>query len=221
MAYTTKERREIMAESRAFLEEKGALIYKTRDDALVPRTADTLPTRSAVPRDLDDRFEAFEQAIGEAMSEYFHEEIGPLKRELESLRFEVAALREERQLQRELEGLRGEVKASRAEIPKLPAIASHLEAETARLRRELDALKDRHVRLRTDWSQTNHGLGELRKKTEAAARAAAPVEMEIETSMSRFSVNIHPDAAAALRAFAEAELIDVNAMSLLPSAGTQ
>ena len=45
-------------------------------------------------------------------------------------------------------------------------------------------------------------VAELRKEA-VATRAAASIEMELETSTSRFALwNIHPDAAKALREFA-------------------
>jgi chromosome segregation ATPase len=198
----------------------GEIIYKTRDDARARGNGDGTAARS-VADDLDYRFEAFAEGIAQAMSEYVREEISPLRRELDSLKFEVVALREERKLQRELEGLRLEVAEACKQVPNVPAIARDLKAETARLREELAATQKKLLRLRTDWSQTDYAVGELRKKTEAAA--AASVEVEFESSSTHFQMKAaHPDAARALKEFA-AEIVSGSADGTiwLPGAGTQ
>jgi hypothetical protein len=62
-------------------------------------------------------------------------------------------------------------------------------------------------KLRANQSITDYGLSELRKEA-AATKAAASLEMELETSTSRFVMrNIYPAAAKTLREFAS-QVID-------------
>jgi hypothetical protein len=136
-----------------------------------------------------------------AAREQLERDDASMRRELELSKRELTVLREEVALERGLRDLRAEVEEARKAAPKFPAIARDLEAETARLRKELAAVKDRHTRLRADWSQTDYAVGELRKKTEAAR--AASIEVEFASSSTHFQMKAsHPDAARALKEFA-------------------
>jgi chromosome segregation ATPase len=153
-----------------------------------------------VDRRMDYRLDAMTEATGQVLCQFRAEardEVDIAKRELALLRRELTVLREEVGLERGLRDLRDEVEEARAKIPKF----ERLEAKQARLQCELDATKNKLNRLRTEQSITDYGLSELRKKTEAAARAAVQVDVEFETA--RFTTTLHPDAAAALRQFAE------------------
>jgi hypothetical protein len=131
------------------------------------------------------------------------------RRELELCKRELALLQKEIGLERELRALHEDVAAAKAEIPKLPAIAAQLEAGQKRLREELATVKDKHARLRTDWSTTDYALGELRKEVTAAR--AASIEVEFESSSTHFQMKAtHPAAAAALKQFA-AEIVSGSA----------
>jgi predicted nucleic acid-binding Zn-ribbon protein len=121
-------------------------------------------------------------------------------RDLEITRRELAALREEVKLQQELRDLRAEVEEARQQVPKFPAIASHLEAEQSRLRDELNTTKNR---MRANQSIAEYGISKLREQAWAATRKTASVEMKLETKSSSFTMrDIDPAAAEALRDFA-------------------
>jgi hypothetical protein len=153
-----------------------------------------------------------------AAREQLERDDASMRRELELSKRELTVLREEVALERGLRDLRSEVEETRRQLPKLPAIVSRLEAEQTRLRQEFAATKDKLARLRTDQSITDYGLPQLRKKTEAAAKAAVQVDVEFETA--RFTTTLHPDAAEALRRFA-AEVVDAEQVWLPPPASTQ
>jgi chromosome segregation ATPase len=144
------------------------------------------------------------------------------RRELELSKRELAVLQKEIGFERELRDLHSEVEEARKQVPKVPAIASRLEAEQTALRKELAAVKDQHTRLRSDWSQTDYAVGELRK--EATAAKAASIEVEFASSSTHFQMKAaHPDAARALKEFA-AEIINGEAdgtIWLPGSAGAQ
>jgi hypothetical protein len=81
--------------------------------------------------------------------------------ERESLRREIALLREQIGLERGLRTLRGEVEAARAKIPNFNALEARFEAkqaglkaEQARLQRELKTTRDRLATLRAQHSET-------------------------------------------------------------------
>jgi chromosome segregation ATPase len=197
------------------------------------KTAAGDPWTRWVERHCEYRESVMLDAIGTTLGEFraqarghCEREVGALKRELELLRREFTVLREQVGLERELRDLRAEVEEARAEVPKLPAIAERLEERQARTQRELDETKKKIARARTDLSVTTFCVRELEKKMAAAKRkaSAASVEVELETSTSRFVMrNIHPNAAAALREFA-AQVIDARtggAVQLFgPAAGT-
>jgi hypothetical protein len=137
-------------------------------------------------------------------------------------------LRGELGVARSLTALHGEVEAARAEIPKLPAIVSQLQAETtiarveadkkiAALERELTATKKRLSKARVEQSITNYNLAELQRAQ------ASKAEIQIETSTTLFAMRgLDPQAAQTLRAFAE-QCLDANDLQpiwLSPAAGT-
>ena len=188
------------------------IIHKTRDNARIV-DGDSSPARANaeqawwewVTEHVGHRLRAYSEGlseeIGEAMAEYVGQRVGPLERELELLRREFTVLRQEVGVERGLRDLRAEVAAARKEVPKLPAIASRLEAEQARLQRELDATKDKLGKLRVDQSITDYNLREMRKQAQASAGAS--IEMEFEGTSSHFQIKAaHPDAAKTLREFA-------------------
>ena len=167
-----------------------------------------------VERHCDYRAEFTHQVIAQVISElqvevreHRERDAGIVERELQLMRRELAVLREQVGLARALGDLRAEVEQARAEVPKMPAVAKRLEAEQAHLRSELDATK---LKLRVHQSTTDFAVTELRKQaaatkaaTKAAAAKAASVEMELETSSSRFVMrDIDPAAAEQLREFA-------------------
>jgi hypothetical protein len=200
----------------------AGLVYKRRDDALVaaanPKVARTEDPVSAddnavsepwwrwVEKHCDYRMDVMSEAVAEAlgwtraeMREHTEREVGTLKREIELMRRELAAMREQVALERGLRALRDEVAEARAEMPKLPAITARLEADQVRLRGELDATKRK---LQANQLVMGASLSKLRKQA-AAARVAASVEMELETSSAHFVMrDIHPAAAQALHEFA-------------------
>jgi chromosome segregation ATPase len=163
---------------------------------------------------MDNRFDTYSEAVGKVLGEFraqarehCNREIEIVKRELELTRRELNILREEVGLERGLRDLRSEVAKARKQVPKVPSIAARLEAQQTRLQRELDATKQKVSRLRVDQSITDHGLSELGKQM-ATAKAAASIEMELETSSTHFVMrNIDPAAAKALREFAS-QVID-------------
>jgi uncharacterized protein YdaU (DUF1376 family) len=99
------------------------------------------------------------------------------------------------------------VAEARKQVPKLPAIVDEfdsrqtdLEAEQARLERELAKTKDRLGKMRVDQSIAGYSISQL-EKAAAASKTVASIEME--TSAARFVIqNIHPGAVKALREFA-------------------
>jgi chromosome segregation ATPase len=105
-------------------------------------------------------------------------------------------------------------------VPKLPATVSRLEAEQARLQRELDATKKTLSKLRAKQSTISYGLSEVHKDI-TAAKAAASTEMTLETSTARFVArDLHPDAAAALKEFASQVVDAYDGSPLWLSEGT-
>jgi outer membrane murein-binding lipoprotein Lpp len=224
--FTTAQREGILAEARANLSKKTTevrtrtspeIVYKTHVNAPPARDERTTPVASGaevpwwewVERCVDGRLTATVEGIGQAAGE-LHDEalrsIATLKRELDQLRQEVTALREQVGLERGLRDLREQVDQARSEVPKVPALVAGLEKGQARLRREVAATKDKLTRVRTNQCITDYRLGELRKATEARA---AGMEMKIETSISAFVMReVHPDAGAALRDFATEALKD-------------
>jgi hypothetical protein len=94
-----------------------------------------------------------------------------------------------------------------------------VDAEQAKLRRELEATAKKVSRLRVDQSFADYSISELRKEAEASKAAS----IELETSTSRFVMrNINPVAAKTLRDFA-AQVIDAQdggAVWLSAPAGT-
>ncbi len=212
--------------------DNAGLVYRRRDNSLVaaanPKVARTeaddgnpsanvsvyaasetteeQPWWRWVQRHCDDRMdvmsEAVAQALGWTRAEIRAEserEVGVVKRELDLMRRELAALREQVGLERGLRALRDEVAEARAEVPKLPGVTTRLEAEQVRLRSELDAAKRK---LQANQLVTDHSLSKLRKQTAAATRAAASVEVKLETSSSFVMQTIHPAAAKELQEFA-------------------
>jgi chromosome segregation ATPase len=143
------------------------------------------------------------EAVGEVLGTLradARDEVDVVKRDLEIMRREFAALREEVKLERSLRDLRAEVEEAQQQLPKFPAIASRLEAEQSRLREELDATR---TRMRANQSIAEYGISKLRNETAKATRAAASVEMKLESKSSRFMMrDIDPAAAEALREFA-------------------
>jgi predicted RNase H-like nuclease (RuvC/YqgF family) len=119
---------------------------------------------------------------------------------LELLRRELATVRDEVAVERGLRDLRSEIEDARAQVPKLPAIAARLEAGQERLRREIETTQGKLSRVRTNQCITDYRLAELRKATE---RRSTALELKIETTVSSFEMReVHPAARAGLRAFA-------------------
>jgi chromosome segregation ATPase len=156
---------------------------------------------------VDDHIEARLSEFGEAIMEAVFSHLGPktkeLKRENELLQREVIQLRETVALERSLKDLREQVEAAKNDVPKLPAIARRLEESQARLQREIADTKGKVSKLRVDQSIAAHRLADLTKETK---KQTANVEMQIERTVASFKTEIHPAAAATLRAFADATL---------------
>jgi hypothetical protein len=147
--------------------------------------------------------------------------------ERESLRREIALLRERIELDRGLKALQSEVATARADIPKLPAIVSQLQAETTvareeadrkvtALERELVATKKRLNRSRVDQSVMSHNLAELQRAQTAAAKTEI---VEIETNTTRFTMKLNPEAANTMRQFAQS-CLDSDEVWIGPPAGS-
>jgi chromosome segregation ATPase len=135
-------------------------------------------------------------------------ELAATKRELELLKQEFVILREQVGLAKGLRSLRTEVEDARAQMPQIPATVSRLQAAQMHLEREVDKTKNRLAKARVDQSMTTYQLGELRKELDAKVKAAtAAVELKLEQTTSFEMRALHPDAAAALKQFAQ-EVID-------------
>jgi hypothetical protein len=230
--FSIEQRCEIIRKSRELVRERddvaanraGApnMVYKTRDDALVADEAPVATDAVSVQPDastwsgwveqlLEERFAVENDVVGTVIGEqvadlraHFSQEIKTLKRGVRLLRRELGTLRDEVGIERGLRDVRSDLMRLHKGIPKLPEIEARLEAEQARLRRELDATKDRLGKVRVDQSIADFKLSKLVRE-----QAAAPkTEVEFETSTSRFVMrNFHPEAAQTLRQFAS-EVID-------------
>jgi hypothetical protein len=220
--FTSAQRAGILAEARANVSRRNLaedvstrnatpeIVYKTHlnaapDKRVAPderAASGELPWWEWVERCVDARLTAAAEGMGQVLGEFHDEalrEIAALKRELATLRDEVA-------VERGLRALRDEVKEARAQVPKVPAIAAKLEAENARLRRDIEKANGKLSRLRVDQSLADHRLAKLSKET---ADRATVLETKIETSISSFTMReVHPDARAALRNFATDALKD-------------
>jgi hypothetical protein len=226
--FSAAEREGILAEARATLArtapaaepeprartQPSDLVFKTRHDALVGSSPARAPAERSsaagsewwqwVDARIEACLEANNEGVGTALGQYCDQEIGPLKRELELLRREVTQLREQVGLERGLRDLRTEVEVARAAVPKVPALVEKLERGQERLQRELERTKKRVSRARADNSMADFKLNELRKATE---RRATEIQMKLETSVASFTMReVHPDAKAALRNFADEAL---------------
>jgi chromosome segregation ATPase len=225
MRYTAAQAAGILAEARAHLNKRptgprereattskpqSELVFKAIDDAIAPtehRTAagsSELPWWEWVDQRLDARLEAHGEETGTAIADFCGPQFAALKRQIQLLEREVTQLREQVALERGLRDLRTEVEVARAEVPKLPAIAARLERGQARLERELETTQQKLKRTRVDQRIADHQLTKLREATE---QRAASVEMKFETTVSSFRMHeIHPDAARAMKNFADAAL---------------
>jgi predicted nuclease with TOPRIM domain len=162
-----------------------------------------LPWQQWVDDHVDARLNEFGEAIIEAVFSHYGPKTEKLKRENELLQREVTQLRETVALERGLKDLREQVEAAKNEVPKLPAIAQKLEEGQARLLGEITRTKEKVSKLRVNQSVADFKLNELRK---AAAARAASLEMKVERTS--VEMQIHPDAAAALRDYATETLKD-------------
>lgn len=136
-----------------------------------------------------------------------------IEAEQTSLRRELDLLRQEIAVERGLQALKTDVAQARAEIPNFNALEARfdvrqadLESEQARLERELAKTKDRLGKMRVNQSIVDYKLSEMSKQVEASSKAS--IEMEFESTSSRFQMKAtHPQAAAALKEFA-GQIID-------------
>ena len=129
------------------------------------------------------------------------------------LRRELTVLREEVGLERGLKDLRTEVAKAQRQVAKLPAIEAKLraeahitkgrvDAEQAQLRHELEATKRQVTMLKARQSSFHFSL-------EQALSGSQTSEVEYQTSEERVIIRnqMHPEAARALREFAEQVII--------------
>jgi hypothetical protein len=219
--FSPEQRRKIICEARANARRRDdvaatragapSLVYKRRDNA---RVADAAPVAAAVAvqhdtstwagwveQRLEERAAITNDAVGEVIGTVAAE----LRAEVKALRRELKVLRREVGVERSLRDARSDLARLHRAIPQqLPVIEARLAAEQVSLRHELDATKERLSKVRTNQSTMDFKLSKL-----AREQAAAPkVELEFETSTSRFSMkNMHPEAAQTLRRFAS-EVID-------------
>lgn len=101
--------------------------------------------------------------------------------------------------------MREQVETAKNEVPRLPDIVGQFKTEQARLQREVAKTKEKLSRVRVDQSVADFKLKELARETK---KQAANVEMKIESTVAASfkMTEMHPDAAAALRSFADATL---------------
>jgi hypothetical protein len=202
---TIRKAREALAAANATLEgaalsrrsptELGLLIKDKHDALVAPHASSkvtkaleqqTPPTREAKCEMTNSLREFLVGIVVELRRERraeIQKAVDPLERELKLLRHEFVILRQDVALAKSLHDLHDEVAEARKQVPKLPAIVADLEADQARLERELDATKDKLGKLRVDQSITDYGVGELRKQM--AASAGSSVELEFETQGGR------------------------------------
>jgi chromosome segregation ATPase len=220
--FSAAQRDEILDQSRELLRRTAhiggqqhrevEIIYKRRDDALVDHAPSERSTSAGselswaewVDQRIAACLEPLYESVGTAMGEYVGQQVAALKRQIELLEREVTQLREQVGLERGLRDLRTEVEVARAAVPKVPALVEKLERGQERLQRELERTKKRVSRARADNSMADFKLNELRKATE---RRATEIQMKLETSVASFTMReVHPDAKAALRNFADEAL---------------
>jgi hypothetical protein len=72
-----------------------------------------------------------------------------------------------------------------------------MEKGQARLEHEIKTTREKLKRVRVDQSIANHSLSKLREQSEARSTA-----LELKVERTSFEMQVHPDAAAALRKFA-------------------
>jgi hypothetical protein len=217
--FSSAQREAILTETREILartsgiggqQPEPEIIYKDRDDALVDHAPSERSTSVASGSELPwqewvkSYVDANNEGVGEALAKYCQQVMAPLRRELELLQQQFTVLREQVAVERGLRDLRTEVEVARAAVPKVPALVEKLERGQERLQRELERTKKRVSRARADNSMADFKLNELRKATE---RRATEIQMKLETSVASFTMReVHPDAKAALRNFADEAL---------------
>jgi chromosome segregation ATPase len=173
------------------------LIHKTRDDALIERSA---TATSASEQPWQEWVSDFVYVVLAEFAEDASKWLEEVRREQELLRREIAQVREQLDGERGLRDLRTEIEQARSEVPKLPTVVQRLEESQARLLGEVERTNKKLGKVRVNQSMTDYRLAELSKTAKAHA---ASLEMKIEKTSASFQMNaMHPDAAATLKSFA-------------------
>jgi hypothetical protein len=216
--FSSAQREAILTETRELLrrtagiggqQHEPEIIYKDRDNALVDHALSERSTSVASGSELPwqewvkSYVDANNEGVGEALAKYCEQTIAPLRRELELLQQQFTVLREQVGLERGLAALREEVNVARAAVPKVPTIVEKLEAGQKRLEREAKTIKEKLTGVRVRLYESDYKLEQLQK---SATARATEIETKIETIETFRTREIHPDAAATLRAFADEAL---------------
>jgi len=177
--FTSAQRQTILAEARANIAKRETassrrsegLVYKTNHDAAVGSARAPSERRSAVASSelswwewTTRHVDACLTAAAEEWGGVLGQELDAIQHELQLLRRELATVRDEVAVERGLRDLRTKIETASAQVPEVPALVAGLEKEQERLRREVETVKSKVTRVRTNQILADGRLAEWRKE---------------------------------------------------------